>query len=317
MTSLANTDGLVGIDVSKSRLDVVASRSKRSVSFANTPEGHARLVAWLRRRPISQIGLEPTGNYERALVMALHNAGLPVRRVDSYRVRQFAKASGRLAKTDRLDAGLIRDFLASHPAASEAPPCPGLMALRDLVAQRRALLEERNALRARQGQLADPLVQEQIRQRLDSLAQDLRALWQRMKTILARHAWLRRRYELIVSARGVGEVTGLVLLAHLPELGRLTHKQLAALTGLAPIDRQSGRSRFAAIHGGRGEVRSLLYLCALIQIRRCPRGRAFYERLRQRGKPPKQALIALAHKTLRALNAMIRKDQTWQPASTA
>lgn len=317
MTKLANLNGLVGIDVSKTRLDVALAAQQTTHSFANTPDGHARLVRWLSRYNIRQIGLEPTGNYERDLVAALHGAGLPVRVVDSYRVRQFAKASARLAKTDNLDARTIRDFLANYPAESDSPPCQRREALRDLVAQRRALLEERNALRARQGQLRDDLVQEQIQRRLAAVAADLRAVAERLKAIVRADDDLNRCYKIITSARGVGAVTAYVLLAQLPELGRIGPKQIAALAGLAPIDRQSGQRSFAAIHGGRRDVRNLLYMVALVQVQYCPCAQAFYRRLRQRGKAPKQALTALAHKTLRALNAMIRNNQTWQPSQPA
>jgi transposase len=307
----------VGIDVAKAWLDVAVRPSGAHWRVANTEAELPALVEQLRTLAPQLVVLEATGGYERNAVAALATAGLPVVVINPRQVRDFAKATGRLAKTDTLDAHVLAHFAeAVHPK-----PRP----LTDEATQRlAALLERRSQLVAmltaeknrRQQALESvrPLIETHVawlEQALDQLTQDLDQL------LHASPVW-REREDLLRSVPGVGPILALTLLADLPELGTLEHKQLAALVGVAPLNRDSGSARGKRlIWGGRARVRSALYMSALSAVRYNPLLRAFWSRLREQGKPPKVALVACMHKLLTILNAMVKHQTPWRLAPTA
>jgi len=307
----------VGIDVAKAWLDVAVRPSGAQWRAANGEAEVPTLVEQVRAVQPQLVVLEATGGYERAVVAALAAAGLPVVVVNPRQVRHFAKATGKLAKTDILDAHMLAHFAeAVHPV-----PRP----LTDAATQRLAALLERRS------QLVAMLTAEKNRrqQALDSvrplsaapiawLEQDLDQLTQELdQTLHASPVW-REREDLLRSVPGVGPILALTLLAELPELGTLAHKQLAALVGVAPLNRDSGSSRGTrVIWGGRARVRAALYMSTLSAVRYNPVLRAFWTRLREQGKPPKVALVACMHKLLTILNAMLKRQAPWQPALAA
>lgn len=312
---MAELDVFVGIDVSKARLDVCVWPETHA-AFDNTPDGRVALVAWVTAREPSVIVLEPTGGYERALVVALTEAGLRVAVVNARQVRDFARALGVLAKTDTLDAAVLARFAQAIRPAARATLAAQQQVLADVLARRRqvvGMLVAEKARLAMMGQAVRADIQAHIdflEDRRDKLEGELLAL------VHADPAW-QAKLDVCRSVPGVGVTTALTLLAELPELGRLDRKQVAALVGLAPYNRDSGRWRGPrAIWGGRAVVRSALYLAALTAVRHNGVVRAVYQRLLESGKPKKVALIACARKLLVILNAMLRDGTPWTPALT-
>lgn len=307
----------VGIDVAKAWLDVAVRPSGAQWRSTNTEADLLALVERVKTLRPQVIVLEATGGYERAAVAALAAAHLPVVVVNPRQVRDFARATGRLAKTDQLDAQVLAHFAeAVHP---EPRPLPDeatqhLAALLERRSQLVAMLTaEKNRRQQALGSVR-PLIEAHIgwlEHALEQLNQDLDQLLQASPLWRARDALLR-------SVPGVGPILSFTLLADLPELGTLSHKQLAALVGVAPLNRDSGFSRGKRlIWGGRSRVRSALYMSSLSAVRYNPVLRAFWTRLREQGKPRKVALVACMHKLLTILNAMLKHQTSWQPMLAA
>jgi transposase len=302
-------NAFVGIDVSKATLDVAILGDSSVRQFANTGRGFRSLSAWLKRHRPARVLLEATGGYEQAALDALHGAGLPMTRINPRQVRDFAKATGQLAKTDRLDA----QVLAKMAATVEVP----------LYEPREAWRVRLGEWQQRRGHLLQTLLAE--RQRLERLAEvELRRAAQRHIAFLQRELraldegigqQLKARPDLapLRSLRGAGPVLQATLACELPELGRLDGKAIAKLVGVAPLARDSGQWRGRRIiWGGRAGVRSALYMSALTAARFEPALREFYQRLRARGKAAKVAIVAVMRKMLVILNARMR-DALRQP----
>jgi len=301
----------VGIDVSKSRLDVATRPASAPFSTANAPEQIAALAARLRALRPQLIVVEATGGYQAALVDALSDARLPVALVNPRQVRAFAKALGQLAKTDPLDAAVIAHF--AEAVRPDVRPLPD-RATRDLDAlvTRRAqlvpmLVAERNRLAG-----APERVHESIRAHVRHLECLVEEFDQELEDAVAASDALRERAALLTSPKGVGPVVSRTLLARLPELGRLNRREIAKLVGVAPLNDDSGkRSGKRRCWGGRSSVRTALYLAALAAKRWNPVIKEFYERLLERGKPKMVALTACMRKLLTMLNAMARDGRAW------
>lgn len=300
------TPAHVGVDVAKPRLDLDLPAPHRSLP--NTPEGHATAVQALGKIPGAHVVLEASGGYERPLVAALHRAGLPVSVVEPRRVRQFAQAAGRRAKTDPLDARALTAF---GQALRPAPTPPGTEAERRLAAlvQRRRQLQE--ALQREQNQaegLADPDLRRLSQALQRAYARHLARLDQALAAHLAAEDTLRPRAEALDALTGVGPATVAVMLGEMPELGRLNRRQAAALAGVAPYDRQSGgHDGPRHIAGGRSGVRRALYMASLSAVRCRGPLKVFYQRLRKAGKPPKLALVAVMRKLLLLMNRTLKQ----------
>jgi len=303
----------VGIDVSKATLDVALGPGGEAWQVTNDAAGRAALAARLSRPRPAAIVLEATGGLELPLVSELAAAGLPVRVVNPRRVRDFAKATGRLAKTDRLDAQLLARFAEALRPEPRPLPDAATQALRALVTRRQQL---QGMLTAEQNRLAttpEPL-RAQRRAHLAWLRQACTDLDRELdRTIRASDLW-RDQDDRLRSVPGVGPVLSSILLAEVPELGRLNRKQIAALIGVAPLARDSGTLRGKrTCWGGRTRVRSVLYMAILSATRHNPVIRAFYQRLLAAGKLKKVALVACMHKLLLILNAMVATQTPWQP----
>lgn len=305
----------VGIDVSKDRLDCATSPQAAQWSCANQPEAFDALCRELALCHPTLIVMEATGGLERAVAAALAAAGLPLAIVNPRQVRDFAKASGKLAKTDRLDAGVLAQFAEALRPTPQVLPTAEQEHLSAVLARRRQVLEmlvaERNRL-----ERAQPSVRERISAHIAWLETELDDLETELQNCLEASPVWRATEDLLRSAPGIGLLTAGTLIAELPELGHLSHKKIAALVGLAPFNYDSGRLRGQRhIWGGRAEIRRMLYMATLIATRCNPVIKTFYQRLVQAGKPKKVALAAAMHKLLTILNAMLKHQTRWQPSS--
>jgi transposase len=308
-------DGVfVGIDVSKARLDVAVTTGE-AWSVANDRSGWTELIARLVALKPQAVGLEPSGGYERGVIDALIGAGLAVQRVEAGRVRAFAGVLGLKAKTDLIDAMLIARFVQTLPGRT-AEPDARAQALAELVDARRALCEEQVRVRNQAEQVRDPMLRRMAARRLNRMKADVVLLEKRLAAAVAADPDLAERDRLMRSVPGVGPVLSWTLMAHLPELGRLSHKQIAALVGVAPYDRQSGTLKGRSmIRGGRAVVRNVAYMAALIGARHNPVLAAMKQRLTEKGKPGKVVIVALINKLMTLLNAIIRDRSEWRIAA--
>lgn len=302
-----------GIDVSKQHLDACCGEQMRR--FANDGPGWGELTAMLRGLDVDLVVIEATGGYERGLVCALQEAGLAVARVNPRQSRDFAKSMGVLAKTDQVDARVLRDFadvLARHQERDKyiTPLVEAARAeLAELMTRRRQLVEMRVAEQNRL-EHAGKSAARSIAGVLRTLDKQLGMIDAHIDDHMNRH--FRGQRDLLDSVKGVGPVTILTLTAALPELGRLGRRQIAKLVGVAPLADDSGNRRGKRfVHGGRTDVRAVVYMAALSAIRHNPVIAAFHARLLAAGKPKKVAIVACMRKLLTILNAMMRDQAAW------
>ncbi len=300
-----------GIDVSKDWCDVALEADNTSTRFDQTPEGRAGLVGWLKAHAVTHAVLEASGGYERAVLRALDKAGLLACLVPPHRVRSLARALGRSAKTDALDAKVLAAFGRLLDPRVRQNRGDDVEAVAALVRRRRQLVDMLAQEEARRQQEQDPAIEADIRAVRDLLRAQLEAIDRRIANQIATCEALQEKHRILMTFVGVGPVTCAVLLAEMPELGRLDAKQAASLAGLAPYNNDSGASeRKRSIHGGRSGVRCALFMAALTAIRHNPDIKAFYRHLRDQGKPQKVAHIAAARKIIVILNAMLRPKNT-------
>jgi transposase len=304
---------IVGIDVAKASLDVAVRPSGEQRRLDNDATGIAEAVAWLRAMGPYLIVAEATGGYEALLVAELGLAGFPVVVVNPRQVRDFARATGRLAKTDRLDAQVLAHFGAAVRPTPRPLPDAAAQELAALVERRRQMVAMRTAEQNRLGTTRVASVRARIQAHLVWLAADLTEVEEELRRRLRASPLWREQDDLLQSVPGIGPILSLTLLAELPELGRLSHGQIAALVGVAPLNRDSGMQRGRrAVWGGRREIRTALYMGTLRATRCHLVMRTFYERLLAAGKAKKVALVACMHKMLTILNAMRKHQTLWQ-----
>jgi len=302
----------VGVDVSKDRLDVFVHPTGESFGLDNTESGHRALVEKLSALGPKLVVLEATGGLEAPAAGALAVAGQPVVVINPRQVRDFARAKGRLAKTDRIDAEILALF--GEAVKPEVRPLadPVARELQALVGRRRQIIEMLGAEKNRLKQAAGR-VRKDIQAHIVWLEHRLEHLDQGLRQAVSDSPIWRAKEDLLRSVPGIGPVTCTTLLAELPELGRLNRKKIAALVGVAPLNRDSGTMRGRrCIWGGRRRVRCALYMATLAATRHNPVIRAFYQRLRAAGKRGKVALTACMRKLLTILNAMLKTGSAWQ-----
>lgn len=306
---------LIGIDVAKAELVVGSRPDGQRWTVANDERGVRSLIERLREDPPELIVLEATGGYELLCVGALAAAGLPVVVVNPRQVRDFARATGQLAKTDHIDASILALF--AERVRPEVRPLPDGEAqeLDAMLARRRQLLEMLQAERNRLGQVfgrGKRPVKKSLKTHIAFLERELRITDTDLSDMIRRSPAWRERDDLLQSVPGIGRVVSLTLLADLPELGRLSRREIAKLVGVAPLSRDSGSFRGRRfVQGGRATVRAMLYMGALVATKRNVVIRAFYQRLLDAGKPKKLALVACMRKLLTILNTMVRTGQPW------
>jgi transposase len=307
----------IGIDVAKGWLDVAEAGEAKPWRVTNDAAGIAALVETLAAHAPQLIVLEPTGGLETAVTAALLAAGLAVAVVNPAMVRAFATASGQRAKTDVLDARMLARFAQRMQPPARPLPDVTTQELRAILARRRQLVEMHTAELNRRPTLPPSLLSE-LETHLAELDGHLAALDAALERVIAASPAWQAKEALLCSIPGIGPVVARTLLAHLPELGTLTRHEAAALVGVAPLNRDSGRTQHPrSIAGGRGGVRAMLYMAALTAARCDPAMHAYYERLAQHGKPAKVALVACMHKLLTIANAILRDGVPWRPQGNA
>lgn len=302
-----------GIDVSKKWLDVALHPAGCNARFANDDKGIEALLLWLKPYTIALISLEATGGIEIPALLSLHEAGHKVARINPRWIKDFARALGTVAKTDKLDARIIAIYGQKMEPELYQPADADARALKALCARRRQLLNAWTMENNRRQQSQNHFVWKLHHQHMLFLEAQLKEVEKALDTLIAKNEEWSRKKEIIESIPGVGVATAKTLLAELPELGTLTGKQIAAIVGVAPFNRDSGTQKgYRAISGGRASVRKVLYMAAVgAATRNNPRMKAFYERLRTAGKKPKVALIAVLRKLVVILNAMVRNNTLW------
>ena len=315
MERLPAAPSFVGIDVSKDRLDVHVRPSGQTLTAARDSTGLQQLVGSLRKLAPALIVLEATGGFEITVAAALASAGLPLAVVNPRQIRDFARATGRLAKTDALDAQVIALF------AERIRPEPRPLAdadsqnLAELIARRRQMVEMIGMETNRLYQVRNARVQRMLRTTVNTLTAQLAELDRDIDDTIKRSPVWRAADNLLTSVPGIGDVTAHTLIADLPELGQLDRRRLAALVGVAPINRDSGQMRGKrTIAGGRSDVRNALYMATLSAIRWNPIISQHYKSLVERGRPKKVALVACMRRLLGILNAIMRTNTPWQCA---
>jgi transposase len=314
---MSATPCFVGIDVAKAQLEMALRPTGERWTVGNDDAGIAALVARLQALPPTLIVLEATRGYQRAVVAALAAAGLPVAVVNPRQARDCAKATGQLAKTDALDARALAHFAEAVRPTPRPLPAAQANELRALLARRRPLVAMRTAAQNRLGN-APPRLHTDIQAHITWLNTRLAALDDDLDTTLRTSPVWREREELLRSVPGMGPVCTRTRLLDLPELGTLSRQRLAALVGVAPLNRDSGTLRGTrTIWGGRAQVRTILYMSTLVAVRYNPVLKACYERLRAVGKAAKVALTACMRKLLTILNAMVKHQTPWQPQAVS
>ncbi len=303
----------VGIDVSKARLDVHLRPEGRSFQVPNTPDGHALLLTNLPAPGTCRIVLEATGDYERRVVAELVDAGHTVSVVNPRQIRDYAKALGLLAKTDRLDAKVIARFGADVKPRPFVKLPEKQVELDELVTRRRQLVQLRVAEENRFRDGVAKLVLKSVRRSITAINQDLARIDRAILNLVQSDDDWKQRFELLKTVPGVGDTTAAALVAELPELGQLNRQQICALVGVAPFCDDSGqRTGQRHIRGGRKELRSALYMAALSGMRHNPILKAFAQRLKERGKQGKVYLTACMRKLLVILNTMVKTNTPWK-----
>ena len=302
----------VGIDVSKGALDVYLRPSGEQFQVPNQEAGIVELVKRLQATVIEQVIVESTGGLELEVAHALDEAGIAVSIINPRQGRDFAKASGKLAKTDRIDAAVL-----AHFGEAIQPPVTVLASdqsrsLRDAVTRRRQLVEMLSAEKNRRASVRGTMRQN-VERHIEWLEEEIRQLDEEIEHLSQAQVEWHSQITLLKSVPGVGPVIATTLTATLPELGSVSDKRISALVGVAPFNRDSGKFRGnRTIWGGRANVRAVLYMGTLTAVRYNPTLKAFYQRLLDQGKAKKVALVACMHKLLRILNAIIRDRQPWQ-----
>jgi len=305
-------ENFVGIDVSKAWLDVAQHEREETFRVSNDDAGIAELVKRMKALKPKLIVVEPTGGFEKLLVAELTHAGLPVVVVNAKRVRDFARATGRLAKTDKLDAKVLAHFAAAIRPAVRRLPNTEEERLTMLLTRRRQVVDmltvEKNRLVTVRAKMRSD-----IEAHIEWLANNLEELDKEIEDFVESTPIWKEKDNLLQSVPGVGPVTSATMLGMMPELGKLNRQEIAALVGVAPVNKDSGRKQGRRrIYGGRADVRSVLYMAALSAKKFNPVIKKFYERLIKQGKQKKVALTACMRKLLVILNAMMRSNQPWR-----
>lgn len=309
----------LGIDVSKQKLDIAFSDRSQELTLPYTKAGLKKLLQLLQKTPVDLVCFEATGGLERTLLETLHSCDQRVAVVNPRQIRDFARATNQLAKTDQIDARIIAQFASLMQPRTILPMTTSQLKLRDLTARKRQvtklLVQEKNRLAAAH----DIDVREMLEQAIGFYKQQLDSITARQQQLIEQDEHAQEKARILRSVPGLGPTTTATLIAELPELGQLNRQQIGRLVGVAPTNRDSGTMRGKrTTGGGRVSVRTALYMPTLVAKQHNPVIARFYERLIQQGKPSRVALIAAMRKLLTIINVMLRDGQTWQnhPATT-
>ena len=307
----------VGIDVAKTHVDLYDTITETHDQFENHSEGIIQCTDYLVSLGPELIVLENTGGYETSLAVALQSAGLPVVAINPRRVRDFGRAVGQLAKTDRMDAMLLANY-----AATIKPPIRSMRdrkcrLMKALVARRHQLLQMRSAEKNRSEHSHDKAITRSVTAVIKMFDRELKKIEQQLKKLISASTELSQKVQALISVPGIGVITATMLVTEVPELGQLNRRQIAALIGVAPINRDSGSFRGKRMTGGgRRRVRARLFMPTLVACRHNPVLKAFYQRLQEQGKCKMTAIVAVMRKMLTILNTMLAKNEEWKPKRT-
>jgi transposase len=304
------TETTIGADISKDHIDLYSLPNGQTLKVANDRKGFAAILKWIGTKRVVRIVYEPTGPYHKAFERFMMVQGVALSKVNPRLARRFAEATGRLAKTDRIDAGL----LARYGALLEPRILEGNSQiyndLKELHVARLALIKDRTAAKNREKNLSNPLLKKQNADRLRQIERQIKAVDEAIMSLVGEDETLRARFDILVSIPGVSQIAAFTLLIEMPELGELDEKAAAALSGLAPMSRQSGRwTGRAFIAGGRAIVRQALYMPALVACRFNKDLKANYDRLKAAGKPTKVAITAIMRKLIVLANALLKNNR--------
>jgi len=302
----------IGIDVAKDSMEVAEHESQQNWSFTNDEPGIAKLIKMMKKLGAKLIVMEATGGYEIGIAAELHSQGFPVAVVNPRYIRDFARSAGILAKTDVLDAYVIARYAAVMQPAARALPAEETRRLGVIMMRRRQIIVMRTSEKNRLRQ-ADSAVKEGIKSHINWLDQELDNINKELKQMIETNPEWKEKNDIIQSVPGVGQNLAITILSDFPELGQLNRKQAAALTGVAPFNRDSGLMKGKrSIWGGRGVVRTAVYMCIVSAIRFNPQIKTFYQRLVKAGKMRKVAMVACMRKLLCILNVMLKNHATWK-----
>lgn len=306
-------DHTIGVDISKSHLDAFRLEDGAAQRFENSAAGFRALSKWLGKAPVARIVFEPTGPYHKAFEAALGEK-FPLVKVNPLQARRFAEAHGTRAKTDAVDARMLARMGAAFDLAPRKSNSREARILRDLRVARTGLIKDRTRLRNRAQTHDIAVLKQQARARLAQVERQIAELDAEIAALIEAGEARARSRDILCSVPGIGAVTAAAMLTLLPEIGTLGRKQVASLTGLAPITRQSGQWQGKAfIRGGRKPLRDALYMPALVAIRHNPDLKTKYEALRAAGKPAKVAIVAIMRKLIEMANALVKADRKWTP----
>ncbi len=301
----------VGIDVGKSSLDIFIYETEEYFQVENTPTGILQLIKKINRYKLTRVLVEATGGYERAVAEACSEKGIPIIIVTPMKVRQFARAQGILAKTDKIDARLIAQFGVVMQPEVRPLPTKNIRKVRDLNARKRQLMENRTQELNRQHKAPNDL-KATHRRMIKILDKEITWVNQQLEKEVDKIEEWKRTQDILLSAPGIGCAVAYTLLGELPELGQLSHRKIAALCGLAPFNHESGSmAKKRRIRGGRAPIRTVLYMAMMSAIQHNPLIKAFFNKLVAQGKHKKVALTACMRKMMTILNAMVRDNQEW------
>jgi transposase len=307
------TEHNIGMDISNSYLDVFRLENNKAQRFDNSAAGFRALTKWLGEAPVARIVFEPTGPYHKAFEGAFGKT-FPLVKVNPLQARRFAQAHGSRAKTDAMDAQMLARMGAAFDLKPQAPCSKETLVLKDLHVARAVLIKDRTRLRNRAQTQDIALLKRQTKARLAQVERQIAELDAEIAALIEAHEATARNRDILCSMPGIGAVTAAAMLTLLPEIGRLHRKQVASLTGLAPITRQSGQWQGKSfIGGGRKPLRDALYMPALVAMRFNPDLKVKYEGLRAAGKPAKVAIVAIMRKLIETANALVKADRTWTP----
>lgn len=307
-------EAYTGIDVSKDSFDVHVLSLAEDRKFNYDEQGLKACVKWLLEVKPPLIVMEASGGYEKPLTARLMEEGLPVKILNPKRIRDFARAMGRMAKTDKIDAAVIAGYAGTFQPPPQEAFDKHISKLKVLVARRRQLMDMHTKETNRQKQTLDKDVAKSIAIVINAIEKELKKIEDQIDKIINSTPDLKKKSDLLQSMPGIGKITARALLSDLPELGKLDRRQIASLVGLAPINRDSGKYRGKRmIGGGRATVRKHLYMPTIVTVRYNPVIRAYYQRLLKNGKSKMVALVAAMRKVLVTLNAMIANNQPWNP----
>lgn len=308
------TNDSIGVDVSKDHLDAYRMSDGAGRRFTNDAAGHTALLDWLGL-PDARIVYEPTSPYHRSFERRLADDGFALVKVNPRQARRFAEATGKLAKTDRLDAAMLARMGALLELEARPARSPILNDLKDLHMARQALVKSRTAAKNRAKNLTLPILKRHNAEQLRQIERQIGAIETESMALVKTDPDLAHRFAILVSIPGISANTAFALLIDMPELGALENGQAASLAGLAPVARQSGNwTGRAFIRGGRANVRQALYMPALVAMRFNPDLKAKYDQLIAAGKPAKKAITAIMRKLVVLANALLRDGRNWTPS---